>query len=265
MKLPWQVELPLWGERADPAPRPAVAGELRRIALGDRIVHYTLRRGRRRTIGLTIDQRGLRVGAPPRAPMGEVEALIRQHAAWVIEKLDAWRDRPAAAVIPLVEGLRFPLLGTSAQLSVSVGRNGFFWHAPIDEVAPEVGLELRLSDPAAAPAVFERALRVRAHEIFAPRMADFCARFAIAPPLLRLTSARTRWGSCSRQSGVRLNWRLVHAPVELIDYVIAHELAHLKEMNHTARFWTEVERLYPDWQAARQRLRAFGDHLPRFG
>ena len=95
-------------------------------------------------------------------------------------------------------------------------------------------------------------------------MADFCGRFAIAPPPLSLTSARTRWGSCSRRSGIRLNWRLIHAPLPLIDYVLAHELAHLKEMNHTARFWTEVGRLYPDWQVARRDLRSFGETLPRF-
>lgn len=265
MKFPWQAELPLWGERADAAPAAPPGGELKRIALGDRIVHYTLRRGRRRTIGLTIDHRGLRVGAPPRAPMSEVEALIRKHAAWVVEKLDAWRDRPASAVTPLVEGLTFPLLGEAARLSISSGRNAFFWHPPIDGVAPEVGLELRLSEPAAAPALFERALRGRAREVFAHRMADFCTRFALPPPVLRLTSARTRWGSCSRLSGIRLNWRLVHAPTDLIDYVVAHELAHLKEMNHTPRFWSEVERLYPDCQAARQRLRVFGDRLQRYG
>ena len=263
MKFPWQVELPLWADRTEPV-RPVSGSELRRIALGDRIVHYTLRRGRRRTIGLTIDQRGLRVGAPPRAPMSEVESLIRQHAAWVVEKLDAWRDRPSTMLTPLVEGLVFPLLGTSARLSLSSGRNACYWHPPIEGIAPETGLELRLANPDAAILVFERALRERAREVFAERMADFCTRFAIQPPILRLTNARTRWGSCSRLSGIRLNWRLIHAPLDLIDYVIAHELAHLKEMNHTSRFWAEVERLYPDWQSARKNLRSFGEHLTRY-
>ena len=264
MKFPWQVELPLWGDRPD-AVRPLAGGELRRIALGDRVIHYTLRRGRRRTIGLTIDQRGLRVGAPPRAAMGDIESLIRKHAAWVVEKLDAWRDRPAAQITPLVEGLHFPLLGEPARLSVSSGRNAYFWHAPLEGVAPEVGLELRLSASEAAVSVFERALRERARAVFAERMALFCARFSITEPALSLSSARTRWGSCSRLSGIRLNWRLVHAPLPLIDYVIAHELAHLKEMNHTARFWAEVGRLYPDWPAARKALRSFGERLPKFG
>lgn len=264
MKFPWQAELPFWGERTELAPRPAAGAELRRIALGDRIVHYTLRRGRRRTIGLIIDQRGLRVGAPSRAAMGEVESLIRKHAVWVIEKLDAWRDRPTAAPTPLVDGLLIPLLGGQARLSITTGRNAYFWHPPVAGVAPEAALELRLSEPAAAPAVFERALRERAREVFARRMVEFCARFSITPPVLRLTSARTRWGSCSRQSGVRLNWRLVHAPEDLIDYVMAHELAHLKEMNHTPRFWSEVGRLYPDWEGARKRLRIFGEQLSRY-
>ena len=264
MKFPWQAELPFWGERADPPSRSLAGSELRRIALGDRVIHYALRRGRRRTIGLTIDHHGLRVAAPTRAAMGEVDALIRKHAAWVVEKLDAWRDRPAVVTTPLVDGLHFPLLGVSACLSVTSGRNAFFWHLPPVELSSAAVLEIRLSDAAAAATVFERALRARARDIFVARMAAYCERFSITPPTLRLTSARTRWGSCSRLSGIRLNWRLVHAPGDLIDYVIAHELAHLKEMNHTPRFWSEVERLYPDWKRARQELRRFGDQLPRF-
>jgi predicted metal-dependent hydrolase len=79
---------------------------------------------------------------------------------------------------------------------------------------------------------------------------------------VRLSSARTRWGSCSARSGIRLHWRLIHCPPALIDYVVAHEVAHLVEMNHSPRFWAVVGSLYPDWSAARLRLHEAARTLP---
>ena len=88
------------------------------------------------------------------------------------------------------------------------------------------------------------------------------ARLGRALPPIALSSARTRWGSCSQASGIRFNWRLIHLPTHLVDYVVAHELAHLVEMNHSPRFWAEVGRLYPDWRAARAELKLRGREIP---
>ena len=102
-----------------------------------------------------------------------------------------------------------------------------------------------------------RALKRKARAMFAERLAVFEHMHACAPVRWSLTSARTRWGSCSPGGHVRLNWRLIHCPVPLIDYVIAHELAHLEELNHGPRFWARVETLYPDWRRARKALRGY--------
>jgi predicted metal-dependent hydrolase len=264
---PVQPELPFWGGVGEELPRVRAHadGELRRVLLGDRFVPYVLRRGRRRTIGLTIDHRGLRVGAPNRSTLGEIESLIRKHAAWVVDKLDSWRSRPNAEALSVVDGLEFPVLGRPVVVRLVGGGNTFKWRIPpCGDGAGADELELALREGANAATLLERALRTRAREVFADRMADFCARFSITPPRLSLSSARTRWGSCSHASGVRLNWRLIHAPPELLDYVVAHELAHLKQMNHTARFWSEVGKMYPGWREARAALRDLGDVLPRF-
>lgn len=85
------------------------------------------------------------------------------------------------------------------------------------------------------------------------------------PASLSLSSARTRWGSCSASGAIRLNWRLVQAPPHILDYVLAHELAHLVHMNHSAAFWSETERLFPHWRTARQWLKQHGDTLFAFG
>ena len=249
-----QPELPLWG-RSDPEP-PAQAGDaLHRLVLADRVVPYVLRRGRRRTIGLTIDHRGLRVGAPPRTPIGEIEAMIRSHATWVLDKLDHWRTQAPPAAQPIVNGLHVPVLGAPTELQLLVGAPRTRWEDGRLVLAVPAGWQ--------PLPLLERALKARAREVFLPRVAEACARLGVAVPAVGLSSARTRWGSCSRLSGIRLNWRLIHLPLPIIDYVIAHEVAHLREMNHSSRFWAEVEALCPDYREARRRLRELAAGLPR--
>lgn len=250
-----QPELPLWG-RSDLEP-PAQAGDAQhRVVLADRIVPYVLRRGRRRTIGLTIDHRGLRVGAPPRTPLGEIEAMIRSHAAWVLDKLDHWRTQAPPDALPVADGLQVPILGDTVALQLVPGRPRAEWR----------DMHLLLSVPSGWQPLplLERALKARAQDLFLPRVADACGRLGVALPPVALSSARTRWGSCSRRSGIRLNWRLIHFPLPVIDYVIAHEVAHLREMNHSPRFWAQVETLCPDYRALRRCLRELASGLPRF-
>ena len=101
-----------------------------------------------------------------------------------------------------------------------------------------------------------------AREILVPRVHELAARAGIAAPNVVISSAVARWGSCNSEREVRLAWRLVKAPRDLIDYVICHELAHLRHMNHSPAFWAEVERQLPGHAALRKRLFAT-DHLYR--
>lgn len=243
------------------------AESARSLLLDGQVVAYALRRSRRRSIGLSIDQRGLRVGAPLGAPLAEVEGVIRQHQAWVLNKLEAWQQRAAAEPPPLVlaDGMKLPVLGQEAELWLQPGRRGVHW------IPRGLGggwlLQLghgRQPRAGELDRALERALRQRALDHFAPRLAEYCARLGVAVPPLALSAARTRWGSCSRQSGIRLNWRLLHFPPTLGDYVVAHEVAHLREMNHSPRFWQVVAALYPDHLQARAELRRLASALPRW-
>ena len=232
----------------------------RTIALGERLVAYALRRTRRRTIGLAIDHRGLRVGAPLRASLGDIEALIRQHADWVARKLDAWQHRQPPPPLRLCHGQQLPFLDGTVDLCLATGPNRALWSAP---KADGETLTLCLRRPEDAPRLLEATLRARARELFADRLIFFTARLGLPVPPLALSSARTRWGSCSQRSGIRLNWRLIHFPRHLIDYVVAHEVAHLVEMNHSPRFWSVVARIYPDHARARAELRQYATRCPR--
>ena len=253
--MPWQTELP-FGLTFGPE-RPEKGETSRTIALADRIVPYTLRRARRRSIGLAIDHRGLRVGAPWKAPLAEVEALILKHGGWVTRKLDEWRERRHAAPLPLADGTRLPYLGGWLEIRLGRGKGQAFWN----ESAMPV-LTLLPRSPERAGALLDQSLRRRALFVFGERLERQAARFGIAPPPLALSSARTRWGSCSLKSGIRLNWRLIHCEPRLIDYVIVHELAHLAEMNHGARFWAIVGQYFPDYRDARDALKKLSGTLP---
>ncbi|HEX6734861.1 MAG TPA: SprT family zinc-dependent metalloprotease [Azonexus sp.] len=226
-----------------------------RIDLGGQSIAYRLRRSRRRTIGLTIDQRGLRIGAPLKARHGDIEALIRQHGQWVLDKLAAWQTRPAAGPLAVEDGTVLSLLGQPLTVTVTpLGRARWQW----------VGERLHLWPSAATDArtLLEKALREKARAVFAERLAHYAPALGVALPPLRLSSARTRWGSCSARGGIALNWRLLFLPLPLVDYVVCHELAHLKEMNHSPRFWSVVEQLCPDWRSRRQQLRQQGRDIP---
>ena len=230
---------------------------LRHIELAGQRVDYALRRSRRRSIGLSIDHRGLRVGAPLRARDSEIEALLRQHAHWVLDKLASWREKPPAVPLDIVDGLTLDLFGQSVVLRLHTARRAS-WQCADGE--------LRLAvPPARAPAqVLEAALRALARDDFRQRLDHHAPRLDAAPPALRLSSARTRWGSCNARGDIALNWRLIFFPPAVIDYVVCHELAHLREMNHSPRFWSVVEQLCPDWRAQRQALRRLGRTLPQF-
>ncbi|HMW17595.1 MAG TPA: SprT family zinc-dependent metalloprotease [Accumulibacter sp.] len=231
------------------AQTPAEGERLRTVALGQTDVTYFLRRSKRKTIGLSIDHRGLRVGAPPRATLLEIENLLQRHATWIIDKLALWRQRTPPAEPRIVDGLRLPVLGEPIVVRLAPGAQRSRWNAQYDQ------LTLGLRDEADAPRRLEAALRGYARHVFLQRLAHYAERLTLPVPPLALSSARTRWGSCNSRGIIRLNWRLIHFPLPLIDYVVIHELAHLREMNHGPRFWSIVADVCPDYQAARQQLR----------
>jgi hypothetical protein len=226
----------------------------RRIQLGARVVDYELRQAAGRRLAMSIDERGLRVGAPRHLPLQAIEAFVREHGEWVVRKLDehARRDRPRH--LSIRDGVQLPVFGEPVSVRVVPGGNRFHWNGE--------GLTLAARPETDLNHLARRALQARALEHFQARAARFADRLQRPVPALGLSSARTRWGSCSSRSGVRIQWRLVHLPTAFADYVIAHELAHLVEMNHSPRFWSVVETLFPEWRQVRAELRLRAAELP---
>ena len=238
--------------------RELVSRDVHRIALGEASFEYVLLRRRgRRGVGLRVDETGLTVSAPITVPVTRIEAVIRESAAWVIKKVGEWQTRQVPQVA-WRDGAALPLLGAHLVLRV---REGGRFHAE------RVGGELILRAPVAATDAAIRGAVVTWYKRFAlpylqEKVAAHCTRSGVEPPRLMLSSALARWGSCNMRREVRLTWRLVKAPEALVDYVICHELAHLRHMNHSRAFWAEVERQCPGHRALRKRLLAT-DHLYR--
>ena len=247
-----QLELPL-----AVAPVTVPAGTLRYIQLGSEIVGYRFRRARRRSIGIVIDDDGLRVAAPGHTPLAEVEGFIREKARWVLQKLSERRAAPKPPVVTWNHGATIALLGAPVTIELLPGRRDI----SLADGRLGIGLEPR-GEPAAVRKRGIAWIKQRALALLGERLSIYAARLGVSTPALALSNARTQWGLCRADGQVRLNWRLVHLPLHLVDYVVAHELAHLREMNHSARFWAVVGGLYPCYQLARRELRESSHRLP---
>jgi predicted metal-dependent hydrolase len=224
------------------------------LQIGPHVLRYRLRRASQRRLSMTIDEHGLRVNANLSLPLAQIEAFIRQHAAWVMEKLAARENTPRPQRVVVTDGTRLPLLGGEAIVRVQPGSNRTRW------IGDTLLLEAR---PAADLSVLaRRGLQQRALAHFTQRLTHYAPQLNLNAPPLGLSSAKTRWGSCSTLSGIRINWRLIHLDAALGDYVVVHELAHLHEMNHSPRFWRHVERAYPAWRESREALKREAKTLP---
>jgi predicted metal-dependent hydrolase len=234
-----------------------VSSDLRRLELAGGAIDYVLvRRRGRRGVGLKVDETGLTVSAPITMPLGKIEALVRDSERWVRRKVEEWRGRQVPDV-RWEQGTWLPYLGRALQLRISPAARSHVALAG-DELRVAVREPLEDSVRRAVTGWYRRAAR----EHLAERVEALSRRAGIAPPRFLLSSAMARWGSCNTRREVRLAWRLVKAPEPLIDYVVCHELAHLRHMNHSPAFWAEVARQCPGYEALRAELFAT-DHLYR--
>ncbi|MGH8674663.1 MAG: M48 family metallopeptidase [Burkholderiales bacterium] len=230
---------------------------MRRLALAGRIVEYRFERRRRRTIGIRVDATGLAVSAPRRTPWREIEKFLRSSERWILARLDEWARAGKPARLHGASGETLPLFGRGVTLQVRAGQNGV--------VLQGERLVIEHPEPGRSGAVREllvRWLKARALEALTPRARHYAARLGVPTATVAISNARTQWGLCTEDRRLRLSWRLVHLEPALADYVVAHEAAHLVELNHSKRFWKVVEALYPDWRAARKAIELAGAALP---
>jgi predicted metal-dependent hydrolase len=235
----------------------------REIVLGSHRVAYELRRARRRSIGFVVGTEGLTVSAPRWVSVADVEAALREKHAWILRKLHEQRDRAqrvAAAKVDWRDGTGIPFLGETVILVLDARVTGAVLNTDAQALpgVPRLTLHLGLPHTAQPDQIRDTVqswLQRQARRIFEERCAMFAQRLGVRMKRLSLSSASTRWGSASADGSIRLNWRLVHFGLPVIDYVVTHELAHLREMNHSPAFWDVVRAALPDFERARGVLR----------
>ena len=252
----------------------------RESRLGDALVAYEFKRSKRRTIGFSVGPEGLVVSSPKWVPLYEVEAALRERADWIVRKLGEsreQRERLESARIEWRDGTTIPFLGEqvivvldprhrfgsigAALVPYSTDSSNHPTLAGIPHMTLHVALPHTASPEQIRDAVQAWLMR-QAKRIFTERLNHFAPLLGVQWQKLSLSSAGTRWGSASSTGSIRLNWRLVHFKQSVLDYVVAHELSHLRVMDHSPRFWDTVRTVVPDYPALRATLK--DEILPRW-
>jgi predicted metal-dependent hydrolase len=236
----------------------------RDVRLDGHLVAYAMRRGRRRSIGFVVGAEGLSVSAPRWVGAREIESALQDKSAWILRKLREQRERARrlqAARVDWRDGTGLPFLGETVILVLDPRTTGVVLDAACDGLpgVPQHLLRVGLPHTAAPEQIRDAVqgwLQRQARRVFEERCAQFALRLGVRVRRISLSAAATRWGSANADGSIRLNWRLIHFALPIIDYVVTHELAHLREMNHSAAFWGVVRSVLPDYEQARGALRS---------
>ena len=220
-----------------------------------------LRTSRRKTVGLRVTDDGLLITIPSWLPRKQLAEVVNSKAPWILGKLQAVHQRQqhlATADTAWRDGGRFPYLGVKISLAIRPALGELRYDGDPRQPRSTDTLMLPLQADCSPDRVRERVyawLQQQARTHFEARLAHYCRLADVTLRSWRLASPQARWGSCSSDARIMLNWRLIHLSAEVVDYVVAHEVAHLRHMNHGPEFWREVGRLYPDFAQARLALK----------
>ena len=240
----------------------------REAVLANTLVAFELRRGRRRNIGFTVGSEGLTVSAPKWVPLHEVDAAVQEKSVWIVRKLGEARERQSrieSARIEWKDGAVFPFLGESVVVVLDPRHNfkqvGAVLHteAQVLPGMPRLSLHVTLPHTASAAQIRDavQAWSMRqAKRLFIERLDHFAPLLDVKWNKLSLSNADTRWGTARSDGSIRLNWRLIHFSLPVIDYVVAHELSHLRVMDHSPLFWDTVRTVVPDFAKLRVQLKS---------
>jgi predicted metal-dependent hydrolase len=229
----------------------------RQIQLQETTIAYAFQRVKRKTIGMSVGADGLEVRAPRWATVASVEAVLHEKSAWILRKLQESQERQKQmrhTIIEWRDGATLPFLGE--QWVVRLDPEHQSLPTSHQEAAPKC-LHIALSlhaQPGQIRDAVQAWLMQQAKLNFTQRLDHFAPQLGVQWKRLSLSNASSRWGTASADGSIRLNWRLIHFKQDVIDYVVVHELSHLRVMNHSPQFWETVGSLVPDYQQRRHTL-----------
>jgi len=218
--------------------------------------HLIRSKKRRRTISLRIKEDGkIVIYAPHHTPKWEIEKFIKEKQIWIVNKISEKEKQIKEAEKTFLSGERFLYLGEWYPLEIH----------EFDHKEPPLRLSfgkfiLNKDHIEGARDLFIKWYKREAKEKIVGRIDYYSHRLHLFPRGIRITNARSRWGSCSRDNRLSFSWRIIMASLTVIDYILIHELVHIREKNHSKRFWTTLESILPDYRKHRLWLKENG-HL----
>jgi len=235
----------------------------RELLLGGQRVAYALKRSQRRSIGFSVGAEGLAVSAPKWLTLAEIDQAVQRKESWILRKLQqtlARHQHLEAARMDWRDGALLPFRGellTLLVLAPSPQPERTALHR--DALLGKNSLRLALAPGSATALQIEKAVQAwlmqQAREVFTERLDHFAPQLGVQWRQLSLSSAATRWGTARANGDIRLNWRLLHFSPAVLDYVVVHELSHLRVMDHSPRFWATVQSVIPDYALLRRQLK----------
>ena len=211
-------------------------------------------RSKRRTIAIIIERDGtLTVRAPMRISQVHINSFVQEKVDWITRTRKKLKSVVEIPVRQYADGEVFLFLGSSFDLKLVRPQR--------PSLQFDNGFTLSHTAQKRGASAFTRWYKERADEVISERVAQFAKQYNFIPKEIKISSAKTRWGSCSPNGTLNFTWRLVMAPLDVIDYVVVHELVHLQVKDHSSKFWKAVESIYPEYKKQRKWLRENGEKL----
>jgi predicted metal-dependent hydrolase len=211
-------------------------------------------------VGIYIDpRRGVVVRCPQFLRVDEIVAVVRKRAQWIIEKEDVVKNHSQLNLVKgFVSGEGFPYLGRQYRLKVKKSASGKEESCKLINGRFLVEIDRQLDGERVKEIVKKGLINwylERAHEKIPQRVKLYAHQIGTWPERVEIKDYKRQWGSCSHNGVIRLNWKIIMAPVTILDYVIVHELCHLIYPNHSARFWQKVQTIIPNYKKRRDKLK----------
>ncbi len=229
-------------------------------------------RSNRKTLSICVDGQGrLIVRAPMRCGEEQIAAFLQEKEKWIVKKQTERRENSILLPSDNLDGYSFLLLGEKVTISLTEGKRILYFGEKVTISLTEgkrilyFAKEKQLYLPSDKPKErLVKWLKENAKRIFRKVTDEYAEKMGVRYTSISVTSARTRWGSCSANNVLRYTFRLLYCPRELIEYVVVHELAHIRYKNHSKAFWTEVEKFIPDCKLRRRQLKQYGGVMDIF-
>lgn len=237
-----------------------------KLKIGTTLISYSIRRSRRaKHVSFSIGEDGVHVVAPFSINESEVITIIEKNRKWILNKFERYRQWPTQipAEREFFSGEKLLFMGNSYPLNV-LDHTGGYTNVYLTD--GEIVVEIKANIPvekrrAEIRGKLEQWYISRAKEIITERIKVFSDKVGVKVNTVRFKNQKTRWGSCSQKGNLNFNWKLVMAPLLIVDYVVVHELCHLKQMNHSPEFWLLVENQISDYKKMRKWLKENGRQL----